>query len=164
MPLFGRAARENQLDVLRTEREKLAERFATLSFDVQKIQRLHQSFSRFIGGHIGVAFEPDPEAAIRLLNARRNEVERELSNDESENQHQRQQFDQAKEGVAQLNRLLPRVSLLLDDRLQDRHEEIQENWQKRSKPRALCSSTEHSSPGWSLSCRCCKAIRNSMNS
>lgn len=126
VPLFGRAARENQLDVLRTEREKLAERFATLSFDVQKIQRLHQSFSRFIGGHIGVAFEPDPEAAIRLLNARRNEVERELSNDESENQHQRQQFDQAKEGVAQLNRLLPRVSLLLDDRLQDRHEEIQE--------------------------------------
>ncbi|WP_168415697.1 chromosome partition protein MukB [Erwinia amylovora] len=126
VPLFGRAARENQLDVLRTEREKLAERFATLSFDVQKIQRLHQSFSRFIGGHIGVAFEPDPEAAIRLLNARRNEVERELSNDESENQHQRQQFDQAKEGVAQLNRLLARVSLLLDDRLQDRHEEIQE--------------------------------------
>ncbi|MCK8218616.1 hypothetical protein, partial [Erwinia amylovora] len=84
VPLFGRAARENQRDVLRTEREKLAERFATLSFAVQKIQRLHQSFSRFIGGPIGVAFEPDPDAAIRLLNARRKGVERELSNDESE--------------------------------------------------------------------------------
>ena len=126
VPLFGRAARENQLEVLRTEREALAERFATLSFDVQKTQRLHQSFSRFIGSHLGVAFESDPEAEMRLLNTRRNEVERTLANHESENQQQRQQFEQAKEGVAQLNRLMPRVSLLLDDTLQDRHDEIQE--------------------------------------
>ncbi|MGR2855705.1 chromosome partition protein MukB [Erwinia sp. 1181_3] len=126
VPLFGRAARENQLDVLHAEREALAERYATLSFDVQKNQRLHQSFSRFIGSHLGVAFESDPEAEMRLLNTRRNEVERALTNHESENQQQRQQFEQAKEGVAQLNRLLPRVSLLLDDTLQDRHEEIQE--------------------------------------
>jgi chromosome partition protein MukB len=126
VPLFGRAARENQLEVLRTEREALAERFATLSFDVQKTQRLHQSFSRFIGSHLGVAFESDPEAEMRLLNTRRNEVERALANHESENQQQRQQFEQAKEGVAQLNRLMPRVSLLLDDTLQERHDEIQE--------------------------------------
>ena len=126
VPLFGRAARENQLEVLHAEREALAERYATLSFDVQKTQRLHQSFSRFIGSHLGVAFESDPEAEMRLLNTRRNEVERALTNHESENQQQRQQFEQAKEGVAQLNRLLPRVSLLLDDTLQDRHEEIQE--------------------------------------
>ncbi|WP_338637911.1 chromosome partition protein MukB [Erwinia persicina] len=126
VPLFGRAARENQLDLLHAEREALAERYATLSFDVQKTQRLHQSFSRFIGSHLGVAFESDPEAEMRLLNTRRNEVERALTNHESENQQQRQQFEQAKEGVAQLNRLLPRVSLLLDDTLQDRHEEIQE--------------------------------------
>ncbi|MBC3945583.1 chromosome partition protein MukB [Erwinia persicina] len=126
VPLFGRAARENQLDLLHAEREALAERYATLSFDVQKTQRLHQSFSRFIGSHLGVAFESDPEAEMRLLNTRRNEVERALTNHESENQQQRQQFEQAKEGVAQLNRLLPRISLLLDDTLQDRHEEIQE--------------------------------------
>ncbi|MFK8256763.1 chromosome partition protein MukB [Erwinia sp. AnSW2-5] len=126
VPLFGRAARENQLEVLHAEREALAERYATLSFDVQKTQRLHQSFSRFIGSHLGVVFESDPEAEMRLLNTRRNEVERALTNHESENQQQRQQFEQAKEGVAQLNRLLPRVSLLLDDTLQDRHEEIQE--------------------------------------
>ncbi|WP_455813332.1 chromosome partition protein MukB [Pseudomonas graminis] len=126
VPLFGRAARENQLEILHAEREALAERYATLSFDVQKTQRLHQSFSRFIGSHLGVVFESDPEAEMRLLNTRRNEVERALTNHESENQQQRQQFEQAKEGVAQLNRLLPRVSLLLDDTLQDRHEEIQE--------------------------------------
>ncbi|WP_338507703.1 chromosome partition protein MukB [Erwinia aphidicola] len=126
VPLFGRAARENQLELLQTEREGLAERYATLSFDVQKTQRLHQSFSRFIGSHLAVAFESDPEAEMRLLNNRRTEVERALSSHESENQQQRQQFDQAKEGVAQLNRLMPRVSLLLDDSLRDRYEEILE--------------------------------------
>ena len=126
VPLFGRAARENQLELLNAERETLAERYATLSFDVQKTQRLHQSFSRFIGSHLGVAFEADPEAEMRQLNNRRLEVERALSSHESENQQQRQQFEQAKEGVTQLNRLMPRVSLLLDDSLRDRYEETLE--------------------------------------
>ena len=40
VPLFGRAAR-NRLEVLHAERETLAERYATLSFDVQKTQRSH---------------------------------------------------------------------------------------------------------------------------
>ncbi|MGE9550568.1 chromosome partition protein MukB [Erwinia amylovora] len=124
VPLFGRAARENQLELLHAERETLAERYATLSFDVQKTQRLHQSFSRFIGSHLGVAFEPDPEAQIRTLSSRRGELERGLTAHESENQQQRQQFEQAKEGVAQLNRLMPRVSLLMDETLQDRYDEI----------------------------------------
>ncbi|WP_034950353.1 chromosome partition protein MukB [Erwinia oleae] len=126
VPLFGRAARENQLELLHAERETLAERYATLSFDVQKTQRLHQSFSRFIGSHLGVAFEADPEAEIRQLNGRRTELERGLAQHESENQQQRQQFEQAKEGVSQLNRLMPRISLLLDETLQDRYDELLE--------------------------------------
>ncbi|MDU4093634.1 MAG: chromosome partition protein MukB, partial [Pantoea sp.] len=126
VPLFGRAAREKQLELLHAEREQLAETYATLSFDVQKTQRLHQSFSRFIGSHLAVAFEEDPEAQIRQLNARRGEIERALNAHESENQQQRQQFEQAKEGVAQLNRLMPRVSLLLDETLADRCEELRE--------------------------------------
>ncbi|NGE24202.1 hypothetical protein G5637_36825, partial [Klebsiella pneumoniae] len=79
VPLFGRAARENQLAVLEHERDELAERLATLSFDVQKMQRAHQAFSRFVGKNISVAFEADPEAEIRTLNQRRNELERELA-------------------------------------------------------------------------------------
>lgn len=126
VPLFGRAARENQLEQLHAERETLAERYATLSFDVQKTQRLHQSFSRFIGSHLAVAFEADPEAQIRTLNSRRGELERTLGAHENENQQQRQQFEQAKEGVVQLNRLLPRLSLLRDETLQDRYDEILE--------------------------------------
>lgn len=126
VPLFGRAARENQLELLGIERDRLAERYATLSFDVQKTQRLHQSFSRFIGSHLAVAFDEDPEAQIRQLNGRRSELERGLAQHESNNQQQRAQFEQARDGVAQLNRLLPRVNLLLDDTLPDRCEEIRE--------------------------------------
>lgn len=126
VPLFGRAARENRLEVLYAERDSLAERYATLSFDVQKTQRAHQAFSRFIGAHLAVAFDADPEADIRTLHSRRGEIERALSNHEAQNQQQRQQYDQAKEGVAALNRLIPLVSLLNDETLLDRVEEIRE--------------------------------------
>ncbi|ELY2854967.1 chromosome partition protein MukB [Cronobacter dublinensis] len=126
VPLFGRAARESRIESLHAEREALAERYATLSFDVQKTQRLHQAFSRFVGQHLAVAFEADPEAEIRKLTTRRSEIERAISQHENDNQQQRVQFEQAKEGVAQLNRLLPRLSLLADDSLADRVDEIQE--------------------------------------
>ncbi|AHG21981.1 cell division protein MukB [Chania multitudinisentens RB-25] len=126
VPLFGRAARENRLEVLHAERDTLAERYATLSFDVQKTQRSHQAFSRFIGSHLAVAFDADPEAEIRTMNSRRGEIERSLNNHETQNQQQRQQYEQAKEGITALNRLMPLVSLLNDDTLQDRVEEIRE--------------------------------------
>ena len=125
LPLFGRAARENRIEGLHAEREVLSERFATLSFDVQKNQRLHQAFSRFIGQHLGVAFDEDPELELRKLNSRRGELERELTQHENATVQQRTQYEQAKEGVSQLNRILPRLSLLQDETLADRCEEIQ---------------------------------------
>lgn len=83
--MFGRATRENRLEVLHAERETLAERYATLSFDVQKKQCAHQAFSCFIGSHLAVAFNADPKAEIRSLNARRGEIERALNNHEVQN-------------------------------------------------------------------------------
>ncbi|EKT57887.1 chromosome partition protein MukB [Providencia rettgeri] len=126
LPLFGRAARESHLESLTAERDELAERYANLSFDVQKIQRSHQAFSRFIGQHISVAFEDDPEAEIRTLNQKRSEIERALVQFEEQTQQQRQQFAQGKESLAALNRLLPQMGLLLDETLVDRVEEISE--------------------------------------
>ncbi|HBC7430160.1 TPA: chromosome partition protein MukB [Providencia rettgeri] len=126
LPLFGRAARESHLESLTAERDELAERYANLSFDVQKIQRSHQAFSRFIGQHISVAFEDDPEAEIRTLNQKRSEIERALAQFEEQTQQQRQQFAQGKESLAALNRLLPQMGLLLDETLVDRVEEISE--------------------------------------
>ncbi|MCA6998733.1 chromosome partition protein MukB [Dickeya solani] len=126
LPLFGRAAREQRLESLRETREQLAEQYATLSFDVQKIQRLHQAFSRFIGSHLAVVFESDPEAEIRQISGRRGELDRAISNFDNENQQQRQQYEQAKEQAGMLNRLIPRISLLCDDTLADRVEELRE--------------------------------------
>nr|WED68654.1 hypothetical protein PJ912_24210 [Pectobacterium colocasium] len=113
-----------RLESLRDERETLAEQYATLSFDVQKTQRLHQSFSRFIGTHLAVVFDEDPEAEIRTLSSRRGELDRAIASFDGENQQQRQQYEQAKEASVQLNKLIPRISLLCDDTLQDRVEEI----------------------------------------
>ncbi|UUE43336.1 chromosome partition protein MukB [Pectobacterium aroidearum] len=124
VPLFGRAAREMRLESLRDEREALAEQYATLSFDVQKTQRLHQSFSRFIGTHLAVVFDEDPEAEIRTLSSRRGELDRAIASFDGENQQQRQQYEQAKEASVQLNKLIPRISLLCDETLQDRVEDI----------------------------------------
>lgn len=126
IPLFGRAARESQLEILSHERELLAEKYATLSFDVQKVQRLHQSFSRFIGSHLAIAFEEDPEAQIRRLTTRRNDLERAIAQHENNTQQQRQQFAAAREGVAQLHRIMPRLNLLLDDTLTERCDELRE--------------------------------------
>ncbi|PKB90659.1 cell division protein MukB, partial [Ewingella americana] len=130
VPLFGRAARENRLETLHKERENLSERYATLSFDVQKIQRAHQAFSRFIGSHLAVAFDADPEADIRTLSGRRGELERALNAHEGQNQQQRQQFEQAKEAIGMLNKLQPRVGLLCDETLIDRVEEIREEMEE----------------------------------
>ncbi|MFJ5316050.1 chromosome partition protein MukB [Pectobacterium versatile] len=124
VPLFGRAAREMRLESLRDEREALAEQYATLSFDVQKTQRLHQSFGRFIGTHLAVVFDDDPEVEIRTLSSRRGELDRAMASFDGENQQQRQQYEQAKEASAQLNKLIPRINLLCDETLQDRVEEI----------------------------------------
>lgn len=127
VPLFGRAARENRLETLRAEREELAERYATLSFDVQKIQRLHQSFSRFVGAHLASAFETDPETEIKRLNSRRGEIEREINNQEGHDRQYRQRLDQAKETLNLINRINPLTHVLADETLQDRVEEIKED-------------------------------------
>ncbi|MEA9390660.1 chromosome partition protein MukB [Acerihabitans sp. TG2] len=129
VPLFGRAARENRLESLNAERDELAERYATLSFDVQKIQRLHQAFGRFVGTHLAVAFEDDPEAEIRRLTSRRGELERQLADYEGQSQQHKQQYEQARESLGLLNRLIPRISLLGDEQLEDRHESVRAEWE-----------------------------------
>ena len=43
IPLFGRAAREQRLELLRNEREEVVEKHAKAAFDSQKMQRLYLS-------------------------------------------------------------------------------------------------------------------------
>ncbi|QIQ21601.1 chromosome partition protein MukB [Zophobihabitans entericus] len=126
VPLFGRAARETRLEVLTAEREVLAEQYATLSFDLQKTQRVQQNVSQFIGAYLSVAFEADPEAEMQKLSARRVEIERQLSSQENQDKQHQVQVAQLKEQLSSLNKLTPYLHLLADDDLADRVDDLRD--------------------------------------
>ncbi|TCP92015.1 condensin subunit MukB [Cricetibacter osteomyelitidis] len=126
VPLFGNAAREKRLTELEAEREEVAEQYASRAFDVQKCQRLHQQFSQFVGLHLALAFQPNPEQTMREVQAERTEIERELNRLSTTEQQLRLRLDNAKEKMQSLNKLLPQLVLLADDSLQDRIDECRE--------------------------------------
>ena len=97
IPLFGRAAREKRLEELQIERDEVAEQHAQIAFDVQKCQRLHEHFSQFVGLHLALAFQPNPEELMSEINRKRNEIDRELNQFNSGEQQLRIQLDNAKE-------------------------------------------------------------------
>ncbi len=126
IPLFGRAAREKHLEQLEAQRDEVAEEYAQRAFDVQKCQRLHQQFSQFVGLHLALAFQPNPEELMRELNAQRTEIERELNQFGTSEQQIRIRLDNAKEKMQMLNKLIPQLNLLADGSLLDRIEECRE--------------------------------------
>ncbi len=126
IPLFGRAAREKHLEQLEAQRDEVAEEYAQRAFDVQKCQRLHQQFSQFVGLHLALAFQPNPEELMRELNAQRTEIERELNQFGTSEQQIRIRLDNAKEKMQMLNKLIPQLNLLADESLLDRIEECRE--------------------------------------
>ncbi|QDJ12880.1 chromosome partition protein MukB [Mergibacter septicus] len=122
IPLFGRAAREKRLETLRIEREEITEQFAQVAFDVQKCQRLHQKLTQFVGSHLALAFDVDPEQSIKEVNQQRSEIERKLSQINQQEQQIRQQLTQAKELLQLLHKIIPHLHLFADDSLYDRLE------------------------------------------
>ncbi|MCW8327269.1 chromosome partition protein MukB [Photobacterium sp. SDRW27] len=125
VPLFGRAAREQRLEQLREERDQVVEDHAKASFDSQKLQRLYQSFNSFVATHMAVAFNADPEAALKVARDKRNQIARQLTEADGKEQQQRSQLTAAREGLALLGKLTPLVNLLEDDTLSARFEEIE---------------------------------------
>ena len=126
VPLFGRAAREVHLEKLSAERDELHERYATISFDLQKLQRIEQNVGQFIGQCLSVAFDIDPEAQAQKLAARRNDIERQLSSQETIDKQNQQQVANCKEQLATVNRLVAHMHLLADDDLADRVDDLRE--------------------------------------
>ncbi|WP_318453236.1 chromosome partition protein MukB [Photobacterium leiognathi] len=126
VPLFGRAAREQRLDILRDEREQVVEDHAKASFDSQKLQRLYQSFNSFVATHMAVAFNPDPEVELKKARDERNQITRQLAESQAQEQQQRSQLAAAREGLALLGKLNPVVTLLEDDTLTARFEEVEQ--------------------------------------
>ncbi|PSW21158.1 chromosome partition protein MukB [Photobacterium sanctipauli] len=126
VPLFGRAAREQRLEQLRDERDQVVEDHAKASFDSQKLQRLYQSFNSFVATHMSVAFNDDPEAALKVARDKRNQIARQLSETDAKEQQQRSQLTAAREGLSLLGKINPLVNLLEDDTLVARFEEIEQ--------------------------------------
>ncbi|OEF27477.1 chromosome partition protein MukB, partial [Vibrio rumoiensis] len=126
IPLFGRAAREQRLELLRAEREEVAEEYAKAAFDSQKLQRLYQSYNEFVSKHIHVAFNADPEQQLVEVRDELNKVLRQLSDIEDKEQQQRQQLQASKQAVTRLNKLANVIHLIEDDSLAARFEELEE--------------------------------------
>ncbi|KMK52146.1 cell division protein MukB [[Actinobacillus] muris] len=126
VPLFGRASREKQLDKLKIERDHTAEQHAERAFDVQKCQRLHQHLSQFVGTHLALAFQADPEAAMQQISQQRTDIERELNQATGHEQQLRHQLDTVKSQLQLLHKLLPQLNLLADESLADRVAECRE--------------------------------------
>ncbi len=112
VPLFGRAAREKQLETLRLMREDLVESHAKAAFDAQKWQRIYQSFNRFVAKHLSVAFLADPEVALKTLKAQLNGLLRDRHQWETQVQHQRQQIQRTRDQLALLTKISPLVMQL----------------------------------------------------
>lgn len=129
VPLFGRAAREKHLITLKTERDDIAEQHAESAFNVQKYQRLHQHLSQFVGTHLNIAFQPDPEMLMQEIALERQEIEGQL-NQAVENEHYlRQQADHLKAELQMLNKILPLANTLADETVMERFEECREQLQ-----------------------------------
>ncbi|MGR5272651.1 chromosome partition protein MukB [Vibrio alginolyticus] len=126
IPLFGRAAREQRLELLRNEREEVVEKHAKAAFDSQKMQRLYQAFNLFVSNHIQVAFDADPEQALTTIRDKRNQIARVLADLDAKEQQQRSQLQTSKQALSSLDKLASHMVLVEDESLQARFDELEE--------------------------------------
>jgi len=140
IPLFGRAAREQRLELLRTEREDVVEKHAKAAFDSQKLQRLYTSFNEFVAQHLQVAFDADPEQAIQVARDKRNQISRTLSELDSQEQQQRSQLQLSKQAVSWLEKIAPNLTLIADETLQERAQEVEQKIVQLSESKRFISA------------------------
>ena len=131
-PLFGRAAREQRLELLRAERDEVAEEYAKAAFDSQKLQRLYSSYNEFVSKHIHVAFNADPEQQLTDVRDGLNKVLRQLTDLENKEQQQRSQLQTSKQAITSLNKLASVMHVITDDTLNDRFDELEEKLENLS--------------------------------
>ncbi|NLS11293.1 chromosome partition protein MukB [Vibrio sp. SM6] len=125
IPLFGRAAREQRLELLREEREQVVEAHAKAAFDAQKLQRLFGAYNEFVANHIQVAFDADPEVALEQARDKRNQALRVLTELDGQEQQQRSQLQASKQALALLDKLAPMIALVENTELSDRFEQLE---------------------------------------
>lgn len=140
IPLFGRAAREQRLDLLRNEREEVVEEHAKAAFDSQKLQRMYQAFNSFVAKHIQVAFEADPERALAAIRDKRNQLVRVLADLDAKEQQQRSQLLGSKQALASLDKIAPNMALIEDDALSAQFEELEQNLAKLTEAKSFVTN------------------------
>ncbi len=140
IPLFGRAAREQRLELLRNEREEVVEQHAKAAFDSQKLQRLYSNFNEFVAKHLHVAFDDDPEQAIQVAREKRNQIAATLSELDSQEQQHRSQLQLSKQAISALEKIAPNMLLLEDDSLEARIDEIEQKIAQLSESKAFMAS------------------------
>lgn len=114
IPVFGRASRESRREALQAKREDIQETYANLAFDVQKCQRLSEQFSQFVGLHLALAFQPNPEDSLKAISQARTDIERALLQIENQQTQLQQTFHSAKEQQQLLAKILPHTALIVD--------------------------------------------------
>ncbi|WP_217512128.1 chromosome partition protein MukB [Vibrio metschnikovii] len=124
IPLFGRAAREQRLELLRDERDEVVEAHAKAAFDSQKLQRLYRSFNDFVAQHLQVAFESDPEQALSQARDVLNHLARQLVELEHQQQQQTSRRQLSKQALALLENIAPHLRLLSESGLTERAADI----------------------------------------
>ncbi|WP_435532769.1 chromosome partition protein MukB [Vibrio stylophorae] len=137
IPLFGRAAREQQLELLREQREACIEQHAIWAFDAQKWQRLHHHVSDFVATHLNLAFTPDPEPRMRVLRKQMNDCDSRLAELNQQANTQRQQLQAHRLSMKQLAELGQMVDHLEAHDRADYLAQSQRQWQARQDAHAF---------------------------
>ncbi|MCY9845101.1 chromosome partition protein MukB [Vibrio caribbeanicus] len=127
MPLFGRAAREQRLETLRLERDEVVEQHAKSSFDVQKLNRLYQTFNQFVTEHIQVAFDSDPEQALSQVREKHGQQSRLLADLELRAQQHKSQLHVARQGLTVLDKIAPHIGLIEETNLSEQFARLEQN-------------------------------------
>ncbi|MDA9555986.1 chromosome partition protein MukB [Vibrio sp.] len=118
-PLFGRAAREQRLDVLRSERDDVIENHAKAAFDAQKLIRLFDQFNQFVSEHIQIAFIDDPEQKIDNLRQQLQANQRQQSDLTNKDQQLKDQHQRSREAIKSLESMITHIDLISVNGLED---------------------------------------------
>ncbi|MCK6261953.1 chromosome partition protein MukB [Vibrio sp. ZSDE26] len=140
IPLFGRAAREQRLELLREQREEVVENHAKAAFDSQKLARLYQSFNRFVASHIQVAFESDPELELNKQRDTDSKIARALSELASSEQQTSAQRQASKQALTVLDKLAPMIALIEETDLDARYHDLTEKVSTISQAKTFLST------------------------
>ncbi len=125
VPVFGRAAREQRIELLSAQRDEIVEAYAKAAFEQQKQNRLYHHLSQFMTENLHVAFEDDPEAALAELQSEIRQAENNLQQQQQKEHQYRQRLTALQQQQQLVARLQSQFELLFDETLQVRLEQAE---------------------------------------